>query len=283
MKRTKKVLFQYGYQGRRSLGQHFLVDEGVLKRIALLANLTQEDEVLEIGAGPGNLTKYLVERAGKVYALEISEELVEILKKELSAPNLKVICADVLGFNFKTIASKGKKLKVVANLPYNISTEVIFRLLETRGIFSELYLMLQKEVAERVCAKPKTKDYGILAVISQIHSEPEIIMRIGPNAFHPKPKVDSALVKFKILDDYRFPLINYSDFKKVLKAIFAKRRKTLRNALSKSQLKLSRDEAEELLKAVNINPQARAEELELEKICQLANYYSEWKKNARTA
>ncbi len=279
MNRTRKVLFQYGYQARRSLGQHFLVDEGILRRIAELADLSEGDEVLEIGSGPGNLTKYLLERAGKVMAMEIEPELVKILKSQLQSEKLEVLEEDILRFDLKKLKGE-KKLKVVANLPYNISTEVIFRLLEAPGIFSELYLMLQKEVAERVVAKPGTKDYGILAVISQLHSEPEILLRLGPGAFHPRPKVDSALVKFKVFDLPRYELANYLDFKKLVRAMFGKRRKTLRNALSKSGLGLDKSQAEELLKKAGISPQARAEQIELERLALLSNLYTQMKKDA---
>ncbi len=279
MNRTKKVLFQYGYQARRSLGQHFLVDEGLLRKISELADLSKEDRVLEIGSGPGNLTKYLVERAGKVMAMEIEPELVKILKSQLQSEKLEVLEEDILRFDLKKLKGE-KKLKVVANLPYNISTEVIFRLLEAPGIFSELYLMLQKEVAERVVAKPGTKDYGILAVISQFHSEPEILLRLGPGAFHPRPRVDSALVKFKVFDLPRYELANYLDFKKLIRAMFGKRRKTLRNALSKSGLGLDKSQAEELLKKAGISPQARAEQIELERLVLLSNLYSQKKKDA---
>jgi len=279
MNRTQKVLFQYGYQARRSLGQHFLVDEGILRRIAELADLSEEDEVLEIGSGPGNLTKYLLERAGKVMAMEIEPELVKILKSQLQSEKLEVLEEDILRFDLKKLKGE-KKLKVVANLPYNISTEVIFRLLETPGIFSELYLMLQKEVAERVVAKPGTKDYGILAVISQLHSEPEILLRLGPGAFHPRPRVDSALVKFKVLDLPGYELANYLDFKKLIRAMFGKRRKTLRNALSKSGLGLDKSQAEELLTQAGIDPEARAEQIELERLVRLSNLYSQKKKDA---
>ena len=281
MNRTKKVLFQYGYQARRSLGQHFLVDEGLLRKISELADLSKEDWVLEIGSGPGNLTKYLVERAGKVMAMEIEPELVKILKSQLQSEKLEVLEEDILRFDLKKLKGE-KKLKVVANLPYNISTEVIFRLLEAPGIFSELYLMLQKEVAERVVAKPGTKDYGILAVISQFHSEPEILLRLGPGAFHPRPRVDSALVKFKVFDLPRYELANYLDFKKLVRAMFGKRRKTLRNALSKSGLGLDKSQAEELLKKAGISPQARAEQIELERLVLLSNLYSQKKKDAGT-
>ena len=279
MNRTRKVLFQYGYQARRSLGQHFLVDEGLLRKISELADLSKEDWVLEIGSGPGNLTRYLLERAGKVMAMEIEPELVKILKSQLQSEKLEVLEEDILRFDLNQIKGE-KKLKVVANLPYNISTEVIFRLLEAPGIFSELYLMLQREVAERVVAKPGTKDYGILAVISQFHSEPEILLRLGPGAFHPRPRVDSALVKFKVFDLPRYELANYLDFKKLIRAMFGKRRKTLRNALSKSGLGLDKSQAEELLKKAGISPQARAEQIELERLVLLSNLYSQKKKDA---
>ncbi len=274
----------FGHRSKKSLGQNFLVDENLLQKIVSLAKVGPDDQVLEIGPGLGNLTKYLVKNARKVFAVELDSALAHQLKYKIWAQNLDVIEVDILEFNFNEIGVLDKKLKVISNLPYNISTQVIFKVLESPGFFSELYLMLQKEVAERVVAKPHSRDYGILSVIAQLHSEPEIILRIGPQAFRPRPKVDSALVKFKVLEQPRFAVSDYAHFKKVVKACFRQRRKMIINSLTGSSLALEKDKLEELLERAGISPRSRAEEIELERLVKLANiYHQEKEQHAGTA
>lgn len=270
MKSTSRVLREYGYQPKKSLGQHFLIDENILKKMVQVASLSREDYVLEIGAGLGNLTKYLVEKAGKVIAVEKSKELVKILKNEVPYKNLEIIEGDILRMELHLLQQAGKRLKVVSNLPYNIATEVIFRLLEAKGIFIELYLMLQKEVAERIVAKPKTRDYGILSIIAQLHSEPSILFCVERSSFLPKPKVDSALVRFMILENPRVQVPDYNNFKKMVKAGFSKRRKTIKNALLGSGWGLNSEEVERLLLQAGIGFSSRAEEIDLEGWAKLA-------------
>jgi len=270
MKSTSRVLREYGYQPKKSLGQHFLIDENILKKMVQVASLSREDYVLEIGAGLGNLTKYLVEKAGKVIAVEKSKELVKILKNEVPYKNLEIIEGDILRMELHLLQQAGKRLKVVSNLPYNIATEVIFRLLEAKGIFIELYLMLQKEVAERIVAKPKTRDYGILSIIAQFHSEPSILFCVERSSFLPKPKVDSALVRFMILENPRVQVPDYNNFKKMVKAGFSKRRKTIKNALLGSGWGLNSEEVERLLLQAGIGFSSRAEEIDLEGWAKLA-------------
>jgi len=284
MKTTRKTLTQFGYQSKKSRGQNFLIDEKILQQIAQLASINPEEYLLEIGPGPGSLTKYLVKKAKKVFAVEIERQLAQILKRTIPAENLEIIEADILQFDFKGIKRSDQKLKVISNLPFNISTPVLFKLLETPGVFSELYLTLQKEVAERIVAHPKTRDYGILAIIAQVHSEPEIILRIGPEAFRPRPKVHSALVKFKILDQPGYQISDYPEFKKVIKACFSQRRKLIINSLAGSGLNLEKDKIEQLLTRAEISPRARAEEIEIERLVRLANlYHSEKESDAGIA
>jgi len=263
-------------RSKKSLGQNFLVDENLLQKIVALAELGPDDLVLEIGPGLGNLTRYLVKKAKKVFALELDRELVHRLKYKIWAQNLEVMEADILKFDFRELGAD-KKIKVISNLPYNISTQIIFRLLESPGFFSELYLMLQKEVAERVVARPHTRDYGILSVIVQLLSAPEILFRIGPQAFRPRPKVDSALVKFRVLESPRFAVADYADFKKVVKACFHLRRKMIINSLAGSGLGLEKEDLEQMLAGAGISPRARAEEIELERLVRLGNIYHEEK------
>jgi len=281
MRKTEKVVSQFGFQTRKSLGQNFLVDERVLEQIVELAEIGPDDCVLEIGPGPGSLTKYLVEKAKKVFAIEFDDELAAILKNEVRSEKLEVISADVLEYNFNDIGWLGNKLKVVSNLPYNISTEVVFKLLETPGVFSELYLMLQQEVAKRIASKPGNKQYGILSVVCQYHSDPEIILDLGPEVFKPRPKVNSSLVRFRILDQPRSPVSDYREFKKVVRACFSMRRKMLKNSFGKSGLGLAPETMDGLLAKAGIDPTARAETVSLEKLVKLANLFVDEKmKNA---
>ncbi len=284
MNDTEKILSRFGVQGKRSRGQNFLIDENILAQIAGLASIGPEDYLLEIGPGTGSLTKYLVKSARKVFAVEIERQLAEILRRTVPAENLEIIEADILRFDFNKLKIPDQKLKVVSNLPYNISTQVIFQLLETPGIFSELFLTLQKEVAERIVAHPRTRAYGILSVICQVHSEPEIILRIGPEAFRPRPKVHSALVRFKVLERNRFPILDYAVFKKVVKACFGQRRKMIINSLAGSGLNLEKENIAQLLDQAGIRKESRAEEIELERLVKLSNIYcEEMKTNAGTA
>jgi 16S rRNA (adenine1518-N6/adenine1519-N6)-dimethyltransferase len=240
MKPTRRIIREFGIRSRKSLGQNFLIDENILQKIVELADVRPDDYVLEIGPGPGSLTKYLVQKAKKVIAIEIEPEFARVLKSQIPDNKLEVIVSDVLKFNFNKIKMLDNKYKVISNLPYNISSQVIFKLLESYGIFQELYLMLQKEVAGRVVAKPFSRDYGILSIIAQVHSEPEILLEVGPEAFSPKPKVDSALVRFQI-SDRGLQNLDYEFFKRVIKACFSHRRKTILNSLAGSSLRLKKE------------------------------------------
>lgn len=274
----------FGFLAKKSLGQHFLVDERVLRQIVELAGIGPDDFVLEIGPGPGSLTKYLTEKAKKVIAIELDEQLAGILKHEIKTENLSVIQADVLKYDLNEIRQIGNKLKVVSNLPYNISTEVIFKLLETPGVFSELYLMLQQEVAKRVVAMPGKKDFGILAAICHLHSDPEIILNLGPEVFRPRPKVNSSLVRFRVLAEPRYPVKDYREFKKVVRACFSMRRKMLKNSFGRSGLGLAPERMESLLVDAGIDLTVRAETVPLEKLVRLANlFFDERSRDAGTA
>jgi 16S rRNA (adenine1518-N6/adenine1519-N6)-dimethyltransferase len=282
MKTTRKVISEFGFQNKKSLGQNFLVDEAVLRRIAELAEVGPEELVLEIGPGPGSLTKYLAQKAQKIIAIEKDENLAAALKSQISPEKLELIEADVLEYDFNDFRKLGVKLKVISNLPYNIGTEVVFRLLETPGVFSELFLMLQQEVAKRIVAGPGNREYGILSVICQLHSNPAIVMNLGPEVFRPRPKVNSSLVRFRILDQPRFPVADYLEFKKVVRAFFSMRRKMLKNSFAKSGL-LPVEKMEDLLNRAGIDTLARAETVDLERLVRLSNLFVEERRNAGTA
>jgi 16S rRNA (adenine1518-N6/adenine1519-N6)-dimethyltransferase len=262
-----------GISPKQALGQHFLIDQGIAQKIVRLATLEPEDCVVEIGSGMGVLTFLMLPLVKKVIAVELDPGMADYLKEKAQGmTSLIIIRQDALGFDFSTAAKAAdRRLKVVANLPYNISTPVIFRLLESRLFFSHLTLMLQREVAQRISASPGNKEYGPLSIFIQLYTSPKIMMRVPPEAFYPSPKVESALVGFEILERPRVAIDDEGFFQKVVRASFAQRRKTLLNALKNSPLALgSGKEIEAAVVAAGIDPRRRAETLDLIEFQRLA-------------
>jgi len=262
-----------GVSPKRTLGQHFLIDKGVAQKIVRLADLGPEDCVAEIGPGMGVLTFLMLPLVKQVVAVELDQAIADYLReKGEGMASLSVICGDALHYDFQGLAQEaGRKLKVVANLPYNISTPVIFRLLENREAVATITLMLQHEVAQRITAPPGGKDYGSLSIFTQLYTSPKIMMRVPPQAFYPRPKVESALIKFEILERPRVTINDHGFFQEVVRASFAQRRKTILNCLKNSPLVLgTKEEILEVLKAVGIDPRRRAETLDLTEFQHLA-------------
>ncbi|HVY54134.1 MAG TPA: 16S rRNA (adenine(1518)-N(6)/adenine(1519)-N(6))-dimethyltransferase RsmA [Thermodesulfobacteriota bacterium] len=253
---------------RKSLGQNFLKDPGVIDRIIEAAELSADDRVIEIGPGMGALTRALAEKAGKVIAIEKDERVITPLRKILEPyPNAEVVHADCLKIDFRDFYS-GRKLKAVSNLPYSISTPVLIKLLEDRGIFSSLVLMLQLEVGQRITATPGGRQYGSLSVLVQTYMDVKILFRVPPSAFWPKPKVDSAVLKFVPLIRPRVPLTDERIHERVLRAAFSSRRKMLGNSLRSL---LPAEAAESVLAACGIERSRRAETLSIKEFGLLAN------------
>jgi 16S rRNA (adenine1518-N6/adenine1519-N6)-dimethyltransferase len=262
-----------GVSPKRGLGQHFLIDQGIAQKIVRLADLEPEDCVVEIGPGMGVLTFLMLPLVKKLIAVELDQGMADGLReKGQGLAALTIIRQDALDFDFAIVAGEaGRRLKVVANLPYNISTPVIFRLLESRKIFSHLTLMLQLEVAERITASPGSKAYGPLSIFTQLYTSPKIMMRVPAEAFYPRPKVESALVRFAMLERPRITINDDDFFQKVVRASFAQRRKTILNSLKNSSLSIgSGKEIEAALVAVGIDPRRRAETLCLAEFQRLA-------------
>jgi 16S rRNA (adenine1518-N6/adenine1519-N6)-dimethyltransferase len=258
---------------KKALGQHFLIDKGIAQKIVRVASLDPEDCVVEIGPGMGVLTFLMLRHVKRVVAVEVDPEMVDHLKERgRGMDSLTILGLDVLHFDFQGLAHEaGKKLKVVANLPYNISTPVIFRLLESRQALARLTLMLQREVAQRIIAPPGNKAYSPLSVLTQLYTSPKIVMRVPPQAFYPSPRVESAVVGFSILERPRLAIKDAEFFQKVVRASFAQRRKTILNSLYNSSPDLgSREEIEKSLAAVGIDPRRRAETLHLTEFQRLA-------------
>lgn len=249
---------------RRRLGQHFLFDPSILKRIVNVAGIHPEDTVVEIGPGHGRLTRMLSERASKVIAIEIDTSLYNKLKEDLKdISNVEVHLGDALKFPYQDL----QEFKVVANIPYYITTPIIFKLLEYKKNLISMTLTMQKEVAERIVAMPGTKKYGILSVIIQYYGEPSLNFIIPRGAFRPPPEVDSAVVKIEIL---RQPKVKAEDeelFLKVVKQAFGQRRKTISNALRL----LVKGDVIEILNKAGINPTRRAESLSIAEFVRLSN------------
>ncbi len=272
MTSVKKELIQYGVIPRKRWGQHFLIDKNILNKVIQTAQIDQEDVVLEVGPGMGEMTLSLARQAKKVIAIEIDPKMVEILKKKVAGnAKVEVIEGDILALDFKNYFSGQKPLlKVVANLPYQISTPLLFQFIESRELFSTLTLMLQKEVAERMVATPGNKTYGPLSIFIQLFSDPSICFFIKPSAFFPPPKVESAVVHMILNQKPKIKLNDERWFKKVVRGCFSYRRKTLMNALKHADLFLSSN-LEQRMEKIGLDPRRRPETLTLEEFANLAN------------
>jgi 16S rRNA (adenine1518-N6/adenine1519-N6)-dimethyltransferase len=267
----KKELEAYGLVPKKKLGQHFLVDPNILKKVVQTAKIEKDDVVLEVGPGLGMMTLVLADQAKRVVAVEIDSKLVEILKKKVGGyPHVEVIQKDILEMDFRQLHEReGQPIKVVANLPYQISTPLLFQFIGAKEAFSSLTLMLQKEVAERMTAPPGGKDYGPLSIFVQIAADLSIPFNIKPSCFFPPPKVDSAVIHMTWKDR---PIVDIQDmewFKKVVRGCFNYRRKTLINGLKYSGLPLPADTAERMNR-IGMDPQRRPESLTLQDFANLA-------------
>jgi len=268
---VKRELAQYGVVARKGLGQHFLVDRNIIHKIVEVARLSGDDVVLEVGPGLGEMTALLARQARKVICVEIDPRLAAILKtKMLPFQNVEVIEEDILKLDLLKLGeAERQQIKVVANLPYQISTPLLFRLIEARKIFSELTLMLQKEVAERIVSPPGGKEYGPLSLLVQMFSEVSICFHVKPSAFYPRPKVESSVIRIRWKESPPVAVEDEQWFKNVVKKVMGYRRKTLINALKYSGL--SRREASEgTLAGAGIDPQRRPGTLSLEEFLRLA-------------
>ena len=268
----RQELKEYGLSPRKKLGQHFLTDRNILDKVIRTAEVSQEDVILEVGPGLGEMTLALAKKADQVIAVEIDSKLAELLRKKMSGlPNVKIILGDILKIDFNSLSREvGSPLKVVANLPYQISTPLLFRFIESKKIFSSFTLTLQREVAERIGASPGGKEYGPLSIFMQIFLDVSIRFFIKPSAFFPPPKVESAVVQMVWKEEPVIELKSEEWFKKVVKASFGYRRKTLINALKHSNLALS-ESVELKMDKIGIDPRRRPGTLTLQEFIRLAD------------
>ena len=274
--RTREVLTKYGMSAKKKFGQNFLIDSGVLDGIVSAAGVTESDCVLEIGPGIGSLTQYLAEAAGQVVAVEIDKTLIPVLADTLSEyNNVTVINEDVLKVDIDEIVQKynsGRPIKVVANLPYYITTPIIMKLFESGAPIESITVMVQKEVADRMVMGPGNKDYGSLSLAVGYYARPEHVMDVPPSSFIPQPGVGSAVVR---LTRYEEPAVKVRDEKymfEIIRTAFNQRRKTLSNALSNNPaLKVSRENVQKALVDMGLNEMARGETLSLEQFALLSD------------
>lgn len=282
-KYTIEVLQKYNFAFQKRFGQNFLIDTHVLEKIIAASQISKEDFVLEIGPGIGTMTQYLAEYAREVAAVEIDNTLIPILKDTLKDwDNVTVINDDILKVDIRKLALEkngGKPIKVVANLPYYITTPIIMGLFENQVPVDSITIMVQKEVADRMQVGPGTKDYGALSLAVQYYAKPEIVANVPPNCFMPRPKVGSAVIR---LERYEKPPVEVSNEKlmfRIIRASFNQRRKTLVNGLKNSQeLSYSREEIEEVLNECGIPLNIRGEALTLAEFASLANAFDKKKK-----
>jgi len=255
-------------RAKKSLGQNFLKDPHYLDKIVNSARITSNDLVLEIGPGLGHLTRALAARAKKVLALELDEQLIPLLWKDFTeCRNVEIVQADALEYPYAALPDKWK---VVANLPYYISTPIIQKLLIYRDRFDTLTLMLQKEVADRIASPPGGKEYGYLSVLVQLYAEPRIEFMVPAGAFTPRPNVDSAVITLALRGTPAVSLRDEGSFLRVVKAAFSQRRKTLKNSLK--QLDASKEKMDAVLDRTGIDLGRRAETLSVEEFARLADF-----------
>ncbi len=270
----RQLLREFAIKPKKSLGQNFIVKEEVLDAIVELCELDDTDYVVEIGAGLGGLTCRLRDRARGVFAIEKDRRLAHILEdKIIKSKRVKVVQADALMFDFERAASAaGARLTVVGNLPYNVGSRLTLELLRKHGLIKKMVLMYQREVADRITALPGKKDYGLLTVVSNLHADVQPVLTIGREAFYPKPKVDSRMLRFTLLDHPRCYLENENYFLNVVKAAFSQRRKKLKNALKVIKgMPVPVDSIAATFEEEDLDPQRRGETLSVEEFCRLAN------------
>ncbi len=270
--KIKETLDKYGFKFSKSLGQNFLIDGNIVRKIVSEANISKDDYVLEIGPGMGTLTEELAINAKKVVAVELDKKLLPILDETLEPyDNVEIVYGDILKIDVNNLIEEklgGGPVKVVANLPYYVTTPIIGKLIEDNLKLDSIIVMVQKEVAERMSAVPGSKNYGSLSIFVNFYCEPKIVVKVPNTVFMPQPKIDSAVIKLDIKSD--LPDIDREKFFAVVKAAFSKRRKTILNALSTYGFSLDKEIIKEALESSGIKPEERAENISVEDFIKLS-------------
>ena len=281
-KNTIEIIQKYEFMFQKKFGQNFLIDTHVLEKIISAAGITKNDCVLEIGPGIGTMTQYLAENAGHVVAVEIDRNLIPILKETLADyDNVTVINEDILRVDIKALAEEyngGKPIKVVANLPYYITTPIIMGLFESGVPIDNITVMVQKEVADRVKEGPGSKDYGALSLAVQYYAEPEIVANVPPNCFIPRPNVGSAVIRLTRHKEMPVEVKNRALMFKIIRASFNQRRKTLQNGLGNApELPYTKEQIAAAIAEMGLTPTIRGEALSLAQFAQLSDILGEMK------
>ena len=285
IERTLEIINQNQFLFKKKFGQNFLIDSNIIKKIISSADIDEHTGVIEIGAGIGTLTEQLAIHAKKVITYEIDPTLIPILHENLRDYNhVKIIHQDILKANLKEVIEEEfkdcKDIVIVGNLPYYITTAILMTILEMKLPIKSFCMMMQKEVAMRLCGKPRTKEYNALTIAVSYYTEPKLIMHVPATVFIPKPNVDSSVLKFVIRKKPPVSLIDEAFFFKVVKGSFIQRRKTIYNNLKKSlNLVVDQSDILEALKQVGIDPTTRGEELTIEQFAELANILLTYTKN----
>lgn len=268
--KTQDLVKKYNFRFSKSLGQNFLIDDSVLNDIVIGAEVNEEDLVIEIGPGVGTLTRELIKKAKRVVAVELDSDLIPILMEELGGEDkFSLIHNDALKVDFNEIIGEEKSVKLVANLPYYVTTPIIAKLLNEGYNFKSLTIMIQKEVGERINSEPNCKDYGAISVLVQYFCDTKIVRKVAPSSFMPRPKVDSIVIRLDKLEKPRVELKDKKLFFDIVRNSFNMRRKTLWNALK--SFGLNKEDMEEVFEKANIDQKRRGETLSIEEFGALAN------------
>lgn len=273
MRKIKDILIDNGFRFNHNLGQNFITDKNLLDKIVELSGVDENDVVVEIGTGAGTLTRAIAEKAKKVYSFEVDRALKPVLDETLSGlDNVEVIFKDVLKMKDKELIEiVGEKFKVVANIPYYITTALVMRFLEEGVHPLAITVMVQKEVADRFVAKPATEDYGAITMAISLYGDAKIVGQVDKSMFYPVPKVDSSIVRIDVYDKYVG--VNKKKVNKTIKCAFMMRRKTLLNNLT-AVYPVQKDEAAKILESLNIDLKARGETLTLDQIIEISDLLS---------
>lgn len=272
---TKRIMRTNSIFAKKSFGQNFLIDDNILQSIVESANVNAKDTVIEIGPGLGNLTHYILEENASVIAFEIDNDMIDILNGRFSGNNnLEIVNKDILKVNLQEYITEGKKVKIIANLPYYITTPIIFKLLEYRNNIESITIMIQKEVAERIVSTPRSKDYGVLTINTNYLADVEKLFDVPNISFIPAPNVTSAVIQIvpNRLKEAQLGIIDAVIFKDLVKKAFSSRRKKLSNSLCNTGINgMTKQEIDDMIAKVGLNPNCRAEEVSIEEYVKMAN------------
>lgn len=275
---TKFIMKKYGIRANKALGQNFLINEAVVENIIECSKISKEDLIIEIGPGLGTLTKYLINSAGKVICIELDKKMIKILEDRFSLfDNFEIINQDVLKVNLKDLIKEEKEtkkitnVKIVANLPYYITTPIIMKLLEEELELESITVMIQKEVAERLIATPGDKETGAITYSVYYYAESQKIMEVPNSSFIPEPEVTSEVIKLNIRKNVQVDVKSKKVMFRIIKCAFMQRRKTLLNALTNTKVFISKDEGVKIFNELNLDVNIRAEKLTLEDFAKITN------------